>query len=207
MTYYEYYKQVGIDAFIKEEDWTSAYREIGLAGKAQDLRYTFNHNVLKLAGNMTFYPPFYTEGGDTIPPPSYFSNHYKAFLSQYPLDELYRRFVEGFNERESETKTDTNNVTASTDTTTENSTFKSFPQVAGTELDQDTKIGRNSSTDNSSTTSEDIATGSRELNRSYNTPEATEYFAKFFSDILLKMAKDFVSLTALDGIYYAPDLD
>lgn len=200
-TFKEYYKlhyNTGGFFVITDFDiYTSIPRE-----KRVNLLTQLSINIVAIGGNMT-YSPVWLQDDDRLT----YALERTAFLSQYPLDELYKRFTHGFSEVESESKTDTNNVTASTDTTTGSDTFKSFPQVAGTELNPDTKIGRTSSTDNSSTTSEDIATGSRELTRSYNTPEATEYFAKFFSDILLKMAKDFVALTALDGVYSAPELD
>lgn len=201
MTFREYYNEhFATGGFFEIGDfdiYTSIPRE-----RRINIMTQLSSNIVAIGGNMA-YSPVWQQDDDRLT----YSLERISFLSQYPLEELYKRFTQGFSEVESESKTDTNNVTASTDTTTGSDTFKSFPQVAGTDLNPDTKIGRTSSTDNTSTTSEDIASGSRELTRSYNTPEATEHLAKFFSDILLKMAKDFVGLTALDSIYYAPDLD
>lgn len=201
MTFREYYNlHFATGGFFELTDfdiYTTIPRD-----KRINIMTQLSSNIVAIGGNMT-YSPVWQQDDDRLT----YSLERISFLSQYPLEELYKRFTQGFSEVESESKTDTNNTTASTNATTGNDTFKSFPQVADTELSPDTKIGRTSSSDNSSTTSVDTATGSRELTRSYNTPEATEYFAKFFSDILMKIAKDFVGLTALDGVYYAPDLD
>lgn len=160
---------------------------------------TLNNKILAIASGLE-YKPVWARYEDNVIAEGERTN----FISQYALDKLIARAKDGFNEREIETTTG-NDTTSSSTTSTVNS-YKSFPQVVGDELTNNNKIAENETTDNGDTNNTHNDT--RELTRQHNSVEATEYLAHFIANTLNKIARDYVQLTALDGVYSQPeDLD
>lgn len=199
MTYQEYYNAHIRDwSFFTDTCIADAYPTL-TEFEAFWIASTLNNKILALASGLEYKPVWAMYEDNTIA-----ESERVNFISQYSLDKLIARAKDGFNERETETSTGSDLATSS-NTSTVNS-FKSFPQVVGDELTSENKIAENETTDNGNTSN--TRNDTRELTRQHNSVEATEYLAHFIANTLNNIARDYVQLTALDGIYSQPeDLD
>lgn len=199
MTYQEYYNaHIRDRSFFSDTSIADAYPTL-TEFEAFWIASTLNNKILALASGLEYKPVWAMYEDNTIA-----ESERVNFISQYALDKLIARAKDGFNERETENKRDLA-ITINNDNSTVN-TFKSFPQVTGTELTANNKIAESETNNNgeAETTNE----AERDLTRQHNSVEATEYLAHFIANTLNNIARDYVQLTALDGIYSQPeDLD
>lgn len=199
MTYQEYYNAHLRDwSFFTDTSIADAYPTL-TEFEAFWIASTLNNKILALASGLEYKPVWAMYEDNTIA-----ESERVNFISQYALDTLIARAKDGFYERETENKRDLA-ITLNNDNSTVN-TFKSFPQVTGSELTSNNKIAESETVNNGEAETSNEA--ERDLTRQHNSVEATEYLAHFIANTLNNIARDYVQLTALDGIYSQPeDLD
>lgn len=202
MTFKEYYlEHQNTGGFFTIDEFTTAYPSIDRASNAQ-LMTILGSKIVALAGQLTYEPVWSYPYGIS------YELEKVGFLKQYPLEKLYEVVKAGFGESETENSDNTKQVVFDGSNTGSTSTFKSFPQVTSTELINNNKVGETSENDTSTSTTDETGYNNREVIRTYNTAEQTEKLASFMADTLTRMAKDYIKLTAVDGVYTAPaDLD
>ena len=199
MTFKEYYSQhLGDWSFFSADNVRQA---VTLPeATAYFIATSLNNKVLALASGLQFEPVWAFNDDQTIK-----DAETVYFLKQYPISQFVTLNIEGFHEAEREINNNTNQVVYDGSNTGSSSTFKSFPQVTGAELASSNKVGETSESDTNTSTTNESGYNSREVIRTYNTAEQTEKLATFMADMLTRIAKDYIKLTAVDGVYSAPE--